>query len=104
MTWVTDSKFFGICYSYHMALVWYIHYHTCCSVWHLISSTVEVWVNIAMQSNYLPQVKFGEAGRKFVRKLELYFVSLHLISAEKLPGDSHCIYKQARSDFFSQQL
>ena len=50
---------FGIWYSYHMALVCYIHYHTCCSVWLLISSTVDIWVNIVMQSNYLPQVKLG---------------------------------------------
>ena len=37
-----------------MALVWYMHYHICYSVWLLIFFNVDVWVNIAMQSSYLP--------------------------------------------------
>ena len=69
-----------------MAMVWYIHYHTCYSVWLLICSTVEAWMNNAMQSSYLPLSHVGEAGRQFARKLELYFVNLHLISVEKVPG------------------
>ena len=59
-----------------------------------------------------------EAGRQFVHKLELYFVSLHLISFDKVPGeefenvfdlllrykDSHFICKQSRSDFFHSRF
>ena len=43
-------------------------------------------MNIAMQSSYLPSSQVGEAGRQFARKLELYFVSLHLISVGKVQG------------------
>ena len=93
--------FFGKWPPYHMAPVWNIHYHTCYSVWLLIFSTVEVWVNINMQSNYLPSSQVLEAGRQFVGKLELYSVSLHLISVEKVPGKEKEFYQYDHTLFIS---
>ena len=69
-----------------MALVWYIHYHTYCSVcgFNLLYCRCMGENCHAVQLFTASQV--WEASRQFVRKLELYVADLHPTSVEKVLG------------------